>query len=628
MEKVTIGIIGIGPRGLSVIERINEITSSMANDTRIDLHLIDPNEYGQGSHYAAQPDYLLVNTVASQITMFGDHTVTDAGPVNTGLSMHEWAKMSGYREINGNFYCVGSEVGNEIDENAYLPRKMLGEYLSWVFDGHMRSMPEQVNVVHHKHKATDIIPLADKLEIALENGHRIVTDYLFVTTGHGQNVPSTQDFEYTRFVQAEAAKNTQLNYFRNPYPLDKLTQISRNARVAIQGIGLTTYDVISQLTEGRGGRFSHRDGELVYLPSGREPHISLYSRQSLPFCSRAENEKGVSGQYSARFLTMQAIDALRARTDNPSGQLDFELDILPLLVTEMCYVYRCTLNAAQFGCEISWLDESSYTPSKEDRAKILSLFFPLQDKRFASLDEFRQFVLNYLQLDYQQACEGNVSNPVKAATDVIRDVRDNLRHAVDFCGLTPESHAKFLNFYCPIMNRLAVGPPKQRNQELMALIAAGVVSIGAGPSPAVKCDAQHGEFKLVSEFDGKEQETRFDVLVKAKIDSFFPVLDDSILMRNLLNRGLIRPCLNGHQNVGGIDITATHHPIDKNGTPLNNIWALGNLVEGANFYTYVLARPMVNSRLVRDAGKCVLSMFEQLSEDVLSPHSLLPEEAV
>lgn len=42
------------------------------------------------------------------------------------------------------------------------------------------------------------------------------------------------------------------------------------------------------------------------------------------------------------------------------------------------------------------------------------------------------------------------------------------------------------------------------------------------------------------------------------------------------------------------------------------LWALGNIVEGANFYTYVLPRPGVNSRAIRDAGKCVLELFEQL----------------
>ncbi|MFE8047902.1 FAD/NAD(P)-binding protein [Brenneria goodwinii] len=607
MPRTTIAILGMGPRGLSILERLITLYHHYPQSGKIDILLVDPNEMGTGAHSPQQPDHLLVNTVACQITLFGDTTVKDAGPTRSGPCFYQWATEQGYRHIDGHIVRA-TEGGRAIQPNDYLPRRLLGEYLSWAYRELIRELPPGLNVRQLPLRAVNLYLRDDgKTDILLEEGVQFSADFIYITTGHGKNMPSLDDHRLQQFVSANQSNNPRLQYYATPYPMSALDAISPDTRVLVQGIGLTAYDVLSQLTYGRGGVFTEKEGRLSYTPSGREPKIALFSRQALPFSSRGTNQKGVGGQYTPSFLTIEAIRQLRAQNSIASGspQLDFEKQILPLLLKEMSYVYRCTLQGNR-------LEPASYQVNAEESQAIQTLLYPHQDKTFSSLCEYSRFFAAHLEDDLAAAEAGNVEGAVKAATDVIRDVRDILRAAIDFGGLTAASHRRFLEHFCPLFNRIAVGPPKQRNQELQALMNAGIVTLAGGPSTTLVLNARSGCFETHSTFTGEVRLVESDVLIKAKIDSFSPLYDDSSFIRNLTAQGIFRPYINQGFHPGGIDIDRHQHPINSKGRGLTTLWALGNLAEGPNFYTYVLPRPLVNSRAIRDAGQCVINMYQQL----------------
>jgi uncharacterized NAD(P)/FAD-binding protein YdhS len=66
MKRTSVTIIGMGPRGLSVLERL---AAAAARRLLLDIILIDPGECGRRA-CARQPQHLLINTLASQVTMF------------------------------------------------------------------------------------------------------------------------------------------------------------------------------------------------------------------------------------------------------------------------------------------------------------------------------------------------------------------------------------------------------------------------------------------------------------------------------------------------------------------------------------------------------------------------------
>lgn len=118
-----IAIIGLGPRGISVFDRIIAYARNDASATPLELYLFDSKEFGPGCHTTDQADHLLVNTVACQMTQFSDDTVRGAGPLLYGPSFADWliSKNSALGK--------GTDAKIEIDRNGYYSRALFGDYL-------------------------------------------------------------------------------------------------------------------------------------------------------------------------------------------------------------------------------------------------------------------------------------------------------------------------------------------------------------------------------------------------------------------------------------------------------------------------------------------------------------------
>jgi len=604
MKATHIGIIGMGPRGLSVLERMAEQMRGIVGSVPLVLHLIDTNACGQGSHSSRQADYLLTNTVAAQVGMFEPNSFV--GGVD-GISLTQWARQAGYRKFGTRFFQVADQSGEVIGDHDYLPRKVLGEYLSWVYEQVLQALPGNVSVRYHRRNAVDVRESEHGLEVELDNGFVIRTDYVFLTTGHGKRAPNRSDHMWRDFVDAHGSLNPRLDYFASPYPIEGLSKISPQATVAIQGLGLTAYDVITELTTGRGGKFVGDERRLRYQASGFEPRIALVSRNCLPFAARGINQKGIAGCYQATFFTVDAVRKIRVRTLAQTGspQIDFVRDVLPLIEKEMAYAYR----SAQLG---SKPDAHGFVPSDEEKRAIARLLRPLDGLSFESFAQFRSFFIDSVEADLIEAFKGNVDSPVKAASDSLRDTREALRCAVEFRGLTPASHRIYVEDFVATTNRISFGPPKLRNVELLALIDAGILDIAGGPGCTVSAHAGSGKFIIENHFAQEKTSLAADVLVVARLDYYSPLTDSSPLSKNLLAGGVIRLFMNGDYHCSGLDIDEKMRPLRADGTVHTRLWAIGYPVEGAHFYTHALPRPLMQSRFTADAHQCV----EQLLADI------------
>jgi uncharacterized NAD(P)/FAD-binding protein YdhS len=607
MKKFSIAIVGLGPRGLNLMERLSALLLEKPLNCALTIHCIDTKIPGQGAHGWIQPAHLLVNTVAGQITMYSDPSCLGAGPIMPGPSFLEWANQRGYCKVNGRF--VLSATGDAIQENDYLPRSLLGEYLTSVYDVIMARIPDLVEVVNHRKEAVDIRPNeSGGFEIELYGGFALDADYVFLTTGHGESLPDDFDNQFVDWLADGARKNSQLQYFRTCYPITSLASIGPNAKVAVVGTGLSSNDIVSALTVGVGGSFDYLTKDRYkYNACGREPKMTVFSRQGIPFGGRAINQKGNEGKYRPSFFTRAFVDNARNSVpfNNGKAQLDFDTQIWPTLKKEMAYVYHCT--AANH-----WVVPEEYVMSEADHAAIDKIISPVSDDSFSCKESFVKFVHDYLVKDIADALGGNMDNPVKAATDVLRDTRDIIRYAIDQGGLTPESHEHFLSNWCGIINRIAVGPPKERNIELLALMEAGIVEFGIGPAPKVGYDPEKGKFTLTSSKFSEPVTEYFDVMVRAKIDMFEPERSTSPLVRNMLKSGLAVPYQNGPFKAGGLNVNERGYIINSQGQVLENLCAQGNVVEGSNFYTFVLPRPNVNSRSIYDAGVASMTVLNAI----------------
>jgi uncharacterized NAD(P)/FAD-binding protein YdhS len=151
MKRYSVTIIGMGPRGLSVLERIT--ATARSRKLLLDIILIEPGECGPGIHAARQPQHLLINTLASQVSLFPAAGVVRHAPVCATPSLTEWARQSGYRRVGQDYYRIAATgAGEEIGEFDYLPRGLLGEYLVWAYRQITACLPATVSLTHHRHR--------------------------------------------------------------------------------------------------------------------------------------------------------------------------------------------------------------------------------------------------------------------------------------------------------------------------------------------------------------------------------------------------------------------------------------------------------------------------------------------
>jgi uncharacterized NAD(P)/FAD-binding protein YdhS len=599
MTSFHLAIIGGGPRALTILERLAQHKERLSRHVSLTVTLIDPGNLGEGSHPTDQANHLLINTLASQVTMYPPHSSVGG---DTAPSLLDWAAAQGYRRF-ADGYRIAPEPEGEPLRGDHLPRFLLGRYLAAFRREVISALPGNIRVQHVRAWAADIRFEDGDYAIDLDNGQTLFASHVILAMGHGHRAPTAYDRRLAAFAEAGRAANSHLAYFASPYPISKLDTIAEGAQVAIQGLGLTAHDVVSALTIGRGGVYREQNGKLVYRPSGREPRLWLCSRHTLPFAARGINQKGLTGRHICQFFTRQAVKHVAGKR---RAQIDFESELLPLVLKEMAYAYRI----AEGGEPI---DAESFEPAPEEISLIRRILWPLEGVNFGSPAEFRTWFLARLSEDLQEAYRGNCTSGVKAATDVLRDAREGFREAVEFAGLTPASHRYFLEQFNPITNRVSFGPPLRRNEEWIALFEAGILDVAGGPVTRIETPEDDCAFRVASDYPGVSEHIKVDAVVSARLDNRSPLTDATPLSANLLRRGLLRPFMNGEYHPSGIDVDENLRVKNAGGAVQPRLWAIGFVVEGPHFYTHALPRPGIASRQTVDAEHVVLALYDDIA---------------
>lgn len=600
---VAVAVIGLGSRGLGVLERIVTLATlagAAAGDVRVAI--VDPTCAGAGVHDTGQPDYLLLNTTADAVSVFPDEHSVGPAVVASGPSLYEWATERDLR-VAADGYTVGT-TGRPVRRTDFLPRRVLGEYLSWCYDIVRNRAPAWVRLVEHRTEAVDIEATPDGgLTIALANGSTVRAGHAFLTTGYTAN----QD------DRATVA----------PYPLPaRLAGIRAGETVAITGFGLTSMDLVSTLTVGRGGRFKGTGQDLIYVPSGDEPAILLYSRTGLP-CRARPRVVEFAPRYEPVVFTPAGIDALRGPDRRP---LDFDRDVWPLVLTEMRIAYqrrRADLAGRRpdLERELAAGRLGELLSTKDD---VDALFHGSAGMSLADTDSYQEWFASVLRADLAESELGFVGSPVKAALDVLRELRDTFRYVVDFGGLTPRSLDEFTVRTVPAINRAVVGPQFERHTELLALMAAGLVAVPFGPAPVVTGPAADGRWILTSSRLDRPYTATVDRLIGGQVPLPAVATSASRLIGALYAKGWLRRHRPASGYVPGADVDGDQHPIGANGRAERRLWMLGPMCEGATFYNNLVPSPGVYSRPLVDAHRCVAAMFAAAGVSVSTGSACAP----
>jgi hypothetical protein len=609
-----IAVVGSGPRGLIVVERLAARLAEEDTGRPIEINLIDAVEVGAGRIYRTdQPDHFLMNTVAGMVSAFSG--VPDEGPTRAGSgpSLYEW-----WHE----------QDPENASPDGYAPRVEYGRYTRMLLDAVEANLPDHALIVRIQDYVEDVVRAGDGYRLTLSGGRELLVDQVVLTTGHSTVDPVGRELELAEF----AAGRPGLRYIGGESPADMpLDAIEAGTPVGVIGLGLSFYDVMAALTIGRGGTFdTTADGGLRYVPSGDEPIIIGGSRSGMPVPARGRNQKPPRYSYRPRLFTPTNI---RSRT--PTGPLDFLGDVYPWLIAEVNLVYYATQLRAEGGeaaeerfvADVVAAAEGSVLP---DVAAIAArhgldgippldldeLALPFAGRTFAGRDEFDAALRAAINDDLAHAAHGNVDSPLKAALDVLRDCRMAIMKMADFSGFNPVSHRRdFVGWYAARSAFLAAGPPPSRLQQVLALMEAGVLRI-IGPGAVFEPDPGAGRF-LVSSPQVAGASEPVDVVIDARVPDPNLARDRSQLTRRLRERGIWTTYVNGEGPeafaTGGVAVTTSpYHPIGRNGMPDEGMYVVGIPTEHTRWFMQVGSnRPGLWGDFVHDGDAIAAHLLKE-----------------
>jgi methylaspartate mutase epsilon subunit len=603
-----VAVVGTGPRGISILERIGARLLGRRPARPLTIYAIDADEVGSGRVWrSGQPMWLSMNNRSGEVTMFSGPADEGAWRPGAGPTFAEW-----WQRMDARFPGPG----------AYAPRSIYGRYLRFVLDVVETNLPPGVDLVRIHGMVSSIEKRGGRFELLVAD-RSITCDRIAVCSGH----PREQSDQSGRFAATGWTNPERLRHCTAARAGDDSGR--RGAFPAgvtgILGLGLTFHDVLAALTVGRGGRFVGSGDECEYIPSGDEPELIVAgSRSAKPIPARGVSQRPFDFRYKPRLFTADRIAGLRS-----TGPLDFRADLLPWLEAEANLAFwRRRLDSDAFArleqrleelppaaAEVMpWLREAAADLGCAEALSMEELAHPFAGRAFASQDDFRGEFERLLADDVAEATRGEVDSALKAAMEVVRDVRPTVRAAVDFGGLTAASHKDFVEHIGPMLAFLSTGPSVVRTRHLLALIRSGLLEI---LGPQARFTAHDGGFLGHSPAVADYSVFCSDV-VDARVRP--PDLERTACPMTSKQResGAWRPHVrlgNPAFRTGGIDVTrAPYHPIATDGSVERRMYVLGIPTESTRWFMQVgIGRPGPWGEFFRDAdaiAQAALSKIE------------------
>jgi hypothetical protein len=545
---VELALIGAGPTASSLLERLAANRPELLPDRALRIHLVDPHRAGTGRVW--RPDLhprLWMNSMAEDVTLFVDDSVTCAGPPMDGPSLYEWAQTVDDETLRT---LAPPELYEEIrglSAMSFPTRRVQSVYLDWFHRQVVDALPPQVEVTTHSSAAVDLFDGDDgRQHVVLDSpdAKPLAVDVVVLSLGHLDATPDDQGTALAQF-----AREHHLVYVPCGHTAEQdLSVLAPGQDVLVLGLGQAFTDFLVLVTEGRGGRFTDRpDGTLVYEPSRLEPVLHVGSRRGVPYRTKLTYRLEAPLAPLPRFLDDDTIAALLAS----DTALDFFVDVLPLVAKEVGWAYYHELFAAHpERTTTSWLDFSTRyattewadlaallamsVPDPADHFDIAALDQPLADMRFGSGDALHSHVVEHVAADVARRTDSRYSADLAAFTAML-GMAEPLRRIAPRVSRRSRLEG-IATWWMSFFMYYTSGPPPERLRQLLALVEAGLVKF-AGADMRVAPDEGSGTFVATS--SSHPDDIHGAALVDARIARPSVSRATSVLLRRLHGRGEI-----------------------------------------------------------------------------------------
>ncbi|RAM39319.1 FAD/NAD(P)-binding protein [Arthrobacter globiformis] len=664
-QSIRTALIGAGPRGTSVLERLlANWSAARPAGARLHIDVIDPFPAGPGHVWQpGQSRLYLMNTQSFYPTLVPEDTGL-AAPL-AGTTFDRWRAAQQRSPLPELTDDERAELG-VLGSGDFPSRAIYGRYLRSTVEELLAALPDGVTIEMHQATATAARRQPDgRFEVELDRGGldageldggepdgggTLTVDSVVLALGHLASRLSPEQRE----LQAAAAQ-LGLRYLPPAVPADvDWSVIPAQEPVLVRGMGLNFFDVMGQLTEGRGGKFVEAGDTLEYLPSGQEPIIFAASRRGTPYRSKATLAGYYPASVTLRYFTGKALQRFAAAGIVPA----FDHDLWPLLHRDALWAYYTTLVRSQpdavqdHAAFLKELDEALHPHAHSTgrweadfnavvgrhvrqggRLDLRGLAAPLSGRSFASRAELDAAVVEYLDDDARRSALGE-DDPVKMAIGALHHGRAVLKSVVADGGITDESWVAGLRgWFESLVEGLASGPPALRAEQLAALARAGIVSF-VGPDPKFGVARGKRAFTAASPWvRGGAAEAH--TLVEALAPANRVALNESRLLEQLLADGLVRPrtmmTVEGTPvQASGLDVRPhPYRPVAANGEVTDRMYVLGLQLSATQWGTAIAAEAAQQAGPVYPSGQRTLRDADEIARAILAlaPNASSPPAA-
>jgi len=574
MATPAIAIVGMGPRGISILERLAARMDDSSSP--VTVHLIDEAQHGAGRVWdTAQTKTLCMNTRAGAVTLFTEPGATVNAPVLEGPTQYEWIQL--LRGEGDKVAPAKRELFTQHPPAAHIAteyraelaatrpesnptRALYGEYLRWVYDVVLARLPESISTVSHHHRVETISADGAADILHLDDGSQVRADATVLA--YGWMAPRFNDEE-----QRLAESGLRWIAPGNPVEQD-YGAIPAGEDVLVRGLGMGFYDIMALTTIERGGKFvedaTTRSG-LRYEASGKEPHFIVSSGRGYPFHPKSEyNELPPT---MPRRRLHEVIDKLQGTED-----IDFDAQVWPAIARDSYETYITTLERVNPEALIrpreeilAVIDSTAPDVLGTALAPLVTLPWDMTDLMYqvagftGDISALTAHIADSLASDIQEAAAGHDS-PMKAALWSLSQSRKPASILGAEGRYTRESrtgrYAQFMSFG----QMVGSGPPLFRVRQLLALVDAHLVRF-LGDHPTLAIESDH--FTLTSGPRSASAPTLVDAFMH-KPD--IRVADDP-LTRGLAENERVRPFADHGQDTGSPETDgATRRTVHPDGS--------------------------------------------------------------
>ena len=582
----TLAVIGAGPRGTAIVERLVAASNGPDWQGGLTVHLIDPQVGRGGAIWSHdQSEVLLMNTTTCQTTMYPDESCHAVLPAQRAETLADHLAAEG------------------VAPTDFASRAAHGRYLAHVLaTAHADADPARLRIVEHAAEAVDVTGPADGPQrVRLSDGRVLRADAVALALGHLPTALSPRSQQL-----ADAAEYHGLVHIgpANPLEVDYASLLGREA-VAVQGMGLNFYDAIGMLTDVAGGRFEPDDSApsgLRYLPGGGEPRLVVGSRSGMVYRPKPDLGAQMPEPWIPQVLTGERVLELAVR---PPG-VDHEREVMPLLLAELRRA----------------LDEAGHHALANDAA-LIDLLFPFGRRGAAAPGtgtEPHRRTRDVLRQALRAASEPDPAWVL--IYRVLIALRIQVNRLTDLGAYTTDSVRQDIDGH--LRNACASwasGPPVLRARQVLALEEAGLLEF-TGPRMHLDIDEEAGRYAV---HGAEGTVTMCDGVLEAHLPPVdLPAYRSALLgawrergevqKDSWASRGTRRRMLTGSIAVDGL-----YAPIGVDGTVYERRLMVGVPVSTAQPGSSITAEPGTGAQLLRHAEAVALRLARAggaLADDV------------